>query len=303
VAISFAFPGPADYSSGIIGDLGNLPAFRGGVALGAMISDRFGVPTFINNDASLFTLGEAIAGLLPHVNQMLASAGRQRRYANLLGVTFGTGFGGGIVCDGRLVVGDTCGAGEIWILRHKLESRSNAEEGVSIRGVRRAYARRIGVSLDATPDPKDISRIALGEAPGDRAAACASFRDLGEIAGDALAQAVTLIDGLVVIGGGLWAAHALFLPALVEEMNSTFTTPEGGVVQRLEMKALNLEDEEGLRRFLEDTQRKIPVPGSPRKVIYDPMPRIGVGISRLGTSRAVSVGAYAFALSALAKDS
>jgi glucokinase len=33
-AISFAFPGPAWYREGIIGDLGNLPAFRGGVALG-----------------------------------------------------------------------------------------------------------------------------------------------------------------------------------------------------------------------------------------------------------------------------
>ena len=29
VAISFAFPGPADYPNGIIGDLPNLPAFRG----------------------------------------------------------------------------------------------------------------------------------------------------------------------------------------------------------------------------------------------------------------------------------
>ena len=33
-AISFAFPGPADYGNGIIGDLPNFPAFRGGVALG-----------------------------------------------------------------------------------------------------------------------------------------------------------------------------------------------------------------------------------------------------------------------------
>ena len=30
-AISFAFPGPADYELGIIGDLTNLPAFRDGV--------------------------------------------------------------------------------------------------------------------------------------------------------------------------------------------------------------------------------------------------------------------------------
>ena len=34
VAISFAFPGPADYEAGIIGDLPNFPCFRGGVAMG-----------------------------------------------------------------------------------------------------------------------------------------------------------------------------------------------------------------------------------------------------------------------------
>ena len=37
VAISFAFPGPADYPAGIIGDLPNFPAFRGGVALGPFL--------------------------------------------------------------------------------------------------------------------------------------------------------------------------------------------------------------------------------------------------------------------------
>src|SRR5580693_137851 len=53
-AISFAFPGPADYPRGIIVDLGNLPCFRGGVALGAMLEDECGVQVFINNDGDLF---------------------------------------------------------------------------------------------------------------------------------------------------------------------------------------------------------------------------------------------------------
>ncbi|MEY3895935.1 MAG: N-acetyl-D-glucosamine kinase, partial [Verrucomicrobiota bacterium] len=66
-AISFAFPGPADYPNGIIGDLGNLPGFRGGVALGPMLEEKFNIPVFINNDGDLFAYGEAIAGLLPYV--------------------------------------------------------------------------------------------------------------------------------------------------------------------------------------------------------------------------------------------
>jgi len=36
-AISFAFPGPADYEKGIIGILPNFPDFRGGVSLGFML--------------------------------------------------------------------------------------------------------------------------------------------------------------------------------------------------------------------------------------------------------------------------
>jgi len=56
VAISFGFPGPTDYKNGIIGDLINLPAYRGGVALGAMLEEKFEVPVFINNDAVPFYL-------------------------------------------------------------------------------------------------------------------------------------------------------------------------------------------------------------------------------------------------------
>ena len=75
VAISFAFPGPADYPAGIIGDLPNLPAFRGGIALGPMLREKFRIPVCINNDGGLFVYGEAIAGFLPYVNGLLEKAG------------------------------------------------------------------------------------------------------------------------------------------------------------------------------------------------------------------------------------
>ena len=73
-AISFAFPGPADYRAGVIGDLPNFPAFRGGVALGPFLEHRFGIPVFINNDGNLFAYGEALSGVLPAVNARLAAA-------------------------------------------------------------------------------------------------------------------------------------------------------------------------------------------------------------------------------------
>jgi glucokinase len=296
VAISFAFPGPADYPAGIVSNVGNLPAFRGGVPLGAILQERFGVPVFINNDGDLFAYGEAIAGFLPHVNGLLEQAGSLKRYHNLFGITLGTGLGGGIVRNGELFVGDNSASGEVWLLRHKTEPGLNAEEGASIRAVRKVYASESGTPLEQAPEPRTIFEIGMGRAPGDGRAAREAFRRLGDVAGDVVAQALTLVDGLAVVGGGMAAAHPLFLPALVASANSVF---EGSGFRRLIPRAFNLEDDADREAFLRGEAREIPVPGAGRTVRYDPMQRTGIGVSRLGTSEAVAVGAYAFALAQL----
>jgi len=299
VAISFAFPGPADYPAGIIGDLGNLPGFRGGIALGPMLEETFGIPTYINNDGDLFVYGEAIAGFLPYVNGLLEQAGSPKRYHNLFGVTLGTGFGGGIVRNGELFTGDNSMAGEVWLLRNKLAPQMNAEEGACIRAVRRVYAEKAGLAFDEAPEPKVIFDIGTGKLPGDGKAAVEAFRQLGEVAGDAMANALTLVDGLAVVGGGVSGAWPLFLPSLVAELNGDYTGPNGGRFRRLGSVAYNLEDPGQLEKFLKDGAREIAVPGTSRKIKYDPLPRLGVGVSRLGTSEAVAIGAYAFALKKL----
>jgi glucokinase len=299
-AISFAFPAPADYFNGIIVGPRNLPAYRD-VALGPMLEDRFGLPTFINNDGDLFAYGEATAGFLPYINGLLEKAGSPKRYKNLFGVTLGTGLGGGIVRDGELFVGDNSVAGEIWLMRHKHALDVNAEEGASIRAVRRVYAEKAGLRFEDAPEPKAIYEIAEGRVPGHRAAAQEAFRRMGEVAGDVMALAVTLLDGLVVIGGGISAAHKLFLPAAVAEMNSTYTAPGGDRFGRLAQRVFNLEDPAELEQFLKGETKELAVPGSSRKVKFDGMQRTGVGITRLGTSEATAIGAYAFALSRLDK--
>jgi glucokinase len=295
-AISFAFPGPADYPNGIIGDLYNLPGFRGGVPLGPMLEDRFGIPACINNDGDLFTYGEAMEGLLPQVNRALAQTGNPKRYRNLLGITLGTGLGAGLVHDGRLYLGDNGAGAEIWCMRNKLDPSCSAEEGVSIRAVRRTYARLAGLPMESAPEPKTIHRIALGERQGHREAALEAFRRLGEVAGDTLANACALADGLVVVGGGLAGAADFILPALVAEMRGTLRSLAGGVFPRMEVTAFNLEDPGERAQFLAGSPRRVPVPGSGRLVGYEPTKRVGVGVTQLGTSRATSVGAYAFAL-------
>ncbi len=298
-AISFAFPGPADYPRGIIGDLANLPAFQGGVPLGPMLEDRFSLPTFINNDGDLFAYGEATHGLLPEVNRDLEAVGSPRRFRNLWGSTLGTGFGGGFVRDGRLHLGDNSSGAEIWCTRSKKNPEFIAEEGVSIRSVRRIYARLAGIPPEKAPEPRVIFRIGMGEIPGKIEAARKAFQYLGEEAGNALATASTLVDGLVVLGGGLSGAAPLFLPSLVAEMNGTLGTLSGGRCSRMDFRAFNLEDPAEYKVFLKGETRTLKVPGSGQEITYDPLKRIGVGISRLGTSRAVAIGAYAFALAEL----
>jgi glucokinase len=303
VAISFCFPGPADYPHGIIGDLENLPTFRGGVALKAMLEEKFGIPVYINNDGDLFAYGEAIGGILPEINAKLKAAGNPKKYHNLFGVTFGTGFGGGIVSNGQLFIGDNSAGGEVNRMRNRLYPTTSAEDSTAIRGVRRVYAREAGVSFDESPNPKEIQDIILGTFPGNKAAALKAWEEMAIVAGDTLANAITLLDGIVVIGGGLSGAYQVFLQKLVDEMNAAFQSLDGHSVPRLEISVLNLENPVELNKFLENQSIEIKVPFSDKTVTYNPTRFIGVGVSRLGTSKAVSVGAYAYALAELGKSS
>ncbi len=295
-AISFCFPGPADYENGIIGDLENLPYFRGGVPLKAMLEEKFQVPVYINNDGDLFAYGEAIAGLLPQVNNLLKQHNNPKQYRNLLGVTLGTGFGGGIVINGQLLPGDNSASGEINRMRNLLHSTTSAEDSVSIRGVKRVYARETGINAEDCPEPHIIYKIAVGESPGNKLAATKAWEELAKAAADAIANACSLVDGLVVIGGGLSGAYPVFLDMLVRHMNQPFMNQQGKLVDRMEIRAFSLESEEGLKGFLRKTGSMVKVPFSEQEVWYDPEKKTGVGVSRLGTSSAVAIGAYAFAL-------
>lgn len=298
-AISFAFPGPADYQAGIIGDLPNFPSFRGGVALGPFLEDIFGIPVFINNDGSLFAYGEALTGVLPEINRRLREAGSTKRYKNLLGVTLGTGFGAGVVIDGELLRGDNAAGGYVWCLRNKKYPEYIVEESVSIRAVIRVYAERCGDTGARTP--KEIFEIAGGLRPGNREAAIAAFEELGEMAGDALASAITLIDGLIVIGGGLSGASKYILPALLKEMNAQTGMMDGARFMRLQKKVYDLDDEKGFADFAKGEAVEVLVPGTNRKVGYDPCKRIGVTVSKQGANRSIAMGAYVFALNHLSK--
>ena len=298
VAISFAFPGPADYPNGVIGGyLPNFPSFRDGVALGPFLEATFGIPVFINNDGDLFAYGEALGGALPQVNARLEALNSPKRYKNLVGYTFGTGFGVGIVVDNRLNRGDNSCV-ETFCLRHKKMPEIIVEDGVSVRAVKRVYGELSGDPNHGL-EPREICEIADGKRPGNVGAARQAFAEMGEIAGDAMAAAVTLIDGLIVIGGGITAARKWIMPGLLRELRAKMHTLSGDELNRVQMKVYDLDDEAEFREFAKGRLQPLKVYGTDRYVAYDPQKRIGVTISKLGASQAISVGAYAFALSQL----
>lgn len=298
VAISFAFPGPADYEHGVIGDLPNFPAFCGGVALGPFLEERFGIPVFINNDGNLFAYGEALAGALPQINRELEAAGNSKRYKNLLGITLGTGFGAGVVIDNCLLTGDNGCGGDVWLMRNKKYPDMLAEESVSIRAVRRVYRELTGEDTDALT-PKDVFDIAEGIRVGNREAAMKCFDEMGEMAGAAIVSALNIVDGIVVIGGGVSGAYKYILPGMIREMKRFISTFTGMNFSCLQSEVYNLTDDKDRFLFLENKSGCVKIPFTEKYATYNSSKRVGVMMSSLGTDKAIALGAYAYALSQL----
>lgn len=298
VAISFAFPGPADYKNGVIGDLPNFPSFRGGIPLGPYLENIFDIPVYINNDGNLFAYGEALAGALPHINRQLQDKGCKRSYKNIIGITFGTGFGSGVVINNELLVGDNGCGGDIWVFRNKLNPDMIAEENVSIRAIVREYNKNAGLEHSELT-PKDIFDIAEGTKQGDQAAAIKSFKTFGEVAGDAIAHMLTFVDGIVVLGGGIIGAAKYIVPAIKNEMQSKMETFSGLTFDRLQMQICDLNNNLDRDNFFSNISTQVKIPNTKQFVQYNKQKQSAILVSTLGTNKAISLGAYAFALNTL----
>ena len=99
VGIGIGMPGFMNVETGEILQINNIPSFNG-FAIKPRVEEKFKLPSFQNNDANCFALGETYYG-----------AGK--KYNNLVGVTLGTGLGGGIILDRKIHTGLMGGAGEL----------------------------------------------------------------------------------------------------------------------------------------------------------------------------------------------
>ncbi|HET9040084.1 MAG TPA: ROK family protein [Gemmatimonadales bacterium] len=98
IGLGVGAPGPLDTKRGIVLLTPNLGWVN--MPLRQIIHDRMGLPAALDNDANCAVLGEWWVG-----------AARGARHA--IGITIGTGIGGGLILDGRLYHGASDVAGEI----------------------------------------------------------------------------------------------------------------------------------------------------------------------------------------------
>lgn len=89
VAIGIGVPSVVDREKGIVYNVVNIPHWEE-VHLKEILEARFSVPVYVDNDANCFALGERIFGDGKTVD-------------NFVGLTLGTGLGGGIIQKGKLL--------------------------------------------------------------------------------------------------------------------------------------------------------------------------------------------------------
>lgn len=99
VGIGIGVPGPVDTVNNIMKMSTNLPGFTD-YPLGALIEKEFGIPCYLDNDANVAGLAEALLG-----------AGRGEKVVYY--ITHSTGIGGAMVVGGQVVSGKNGYAGEV----------------------------------------------------------------------------------------------------------------------------------------------------------------------------------------------
>ena len=209
--VGIGFAGPLDPEKGIVFNPPNLPEWFN-VPLRDILTQKLNVPVSLDNDANLVALGEYWKG-----------AGRGAK--SLVCLTLGTGVGGGIVLDGKILHGAGGIAGE---LGHVTVVRNGRRCGCGNRGCLEVYAssrglvsrmqellnRKKTVKYDKLT-PEDIGKQALS---GDKLARKA-IRDTGVTLGVAIASLVNILNpDVVVVGGGISKIGDLLLNPIREEV-------------------------------------------------------------------------------------
>lgn len=223
----------ANYYSGQIEANVNLP-WPSPIPLAKLVSDKFGIPVAITNDANAAAIGEM-------------TYGAARGLKDFIMITLGTGVGSGIVINGQLVYGSDGFAGE---LGHTTMKRRNGRLcGCGRTGCLEAYCSATGVArtarefLEIRQEPSllrdlDIDAITSKDVydaavKGD-ALAIEIFNYTGTILGEALADfTVFSAPEAFILFGGLAKSGELLMKPLREAFEKNVMAPWKGKVKIL----------------------------------------------------------------------
>jgi len=211
----------------------NLP-WKGVIPFAQKLSDAFGVPAAITNDANAAAIGEMTYGVAKGMK-------------NFIMITLGTGVGSGIVIDGKIVYGSDGFAGE---LGHVRVVRNNGRVcGCGREGCLEAYASATGVARTAREflelsdkpsalrniEPKSITSKDVFDAAleGDELAK-EIFDYTGKILGEAFADFVAFsAPEAIILFGGLAKSGDFILKPVVENMEKNLLAIWKGKVKVL----------------------------------------------------------------------
>jgi glucokinase len=198
-AIGIGVPSQIEWATGTVLASVNIPL--AGVPLRDELSRRFGVPVYVDNDASCAALAEA--------HTIGAS--------ELVMLTLGTGVGGGVVTGGQIFRGAQGLGGELGHVVVEAEGPECPGGGCPNRGCLEALCS--GTALERAAGRKGRDVVAAAR-DGD-AEAQAHLDRLGRYLGIGISNMVNAFQPeYVVIGGGLSAAADLFLETAVAEAGS-----------------------------------------------------------------------------------
>jgi glucokinase len=206
-AVGIGAPGVADYSAGVIEFAPNLANWVN-VALGPRLHNLLGVPVFVENDVNAGTYGET-------------AVGAARGYRSVLGIFPGTGIGGGIIIDGRLLRGAHNAGAEVG---HMVVMIDGPLCGCGRRGCIEALASRTAIERDL-----------IGEIHAGRSTVIEKMVDLsttGQITSGVLKAALDEHDSLVTDILERAAYHlGVFTASLVNALDPECIIYGGGLIE------------------------------------------------------------------------
>jgi glucokinase len=206
-AIGVGSPGPLDPDTGVIIYTPNLKWKN--VPLKAKLEEHLGIPTFVDNDVNVGTLGESVFG-----------AGKGVK--NLVGIFVGTGIGGGVILDGKLFHGVSKNAGEVG---HIIVKANGPRCGCGNRGCLEGVASRTAIARDIRKAIKKGKKSILPKLNGG---------NLDMIRSRALAKAVERGDKLAVkIMKRAEKYLGLGVVSIVHLLNPEMVVLGGGVVEAM----------------------------------------------------------------------